>query len=231
MGVAYLSQDPLLIKEIVDGVDLHSRNQEMLNLPSRLIAKIFVFRLVYGGSAFSYANDPEFNWISRNPEYWQGIIDTFYAKYTTLAKWHISLFEWVQKTGKWVSPTGRIYTFEPYQTKYGDWKWPRTTILNYPVQGLGADLMSIARVSAKRRLQDRVLFVNTVHDSIVVDSQNNIVYDICSILEDVFIDVPRNFQRIFGVEFNVPMRGEVKFGHNWKEMEIFKRDANPSKDS
>lgn len=83
--------------------------------------------------------------------------------------------------------------------------------------------MSIARVSSKRRLKNTVDFVNTVHDSIVVDSPNKIVYDVCTVLEDVFVDVPKNFQRIFNKEFNLPMKGEVKFGMNWKDMEKFKR--------
>lgn len=222
VGAAYLSQDKVLCQEIRDGVDIHGRNQEALKLPSRLIAKIFVFRLIYGGSAFSYANDPEFNWISRSHVYWQEVIDSFYNKYTGLAKWHTSLVYGVQRTGRWTSPTGRTYEYTPVLRR-GEYVWPRTTILNYPVQGLGADLMSIARVSAKRRLQNKVLFVNTVHDSIVVDSPPEIVYDVCTVMEDVFVDVPKNFERVFGKEFNLPMKGEVKFGMNWKDMEKFKR--------
>lgn len=42
--VAYLSQDPLLIKEITNKFDIHADNQMKFNLPSRLIAKIFMFR-------------------------------------------------------------------------------------------------------------------------------------------------------------------------------------------
>lgn len=41
---AYLSQDPVLMAELQEGVDIHSRNQEALNLPERVVAKIFVFR-------------------------------------------------------------------------------------------------------------------------------------------------------------------------------------------
>ena len=56
---AYLSQDEVLMKELIDGVDIHSRNQKMLGLPEgkdgRLVAKIFVFRLMYGGGAWGYA--------------------------------------------------------------------------------------------------------------------------------------------------------------------------------
>lgn len=222
---AYLSQDPVLMKEIWDEVDIHSRNQETLNLPERVIAKIFVFRLIYGGTAFAYANDPEFNWISRDHRYWQRIIDDFYNKYQTLGLWHNKIVEDVQRISRWISPTGRTYIYSPLQSKYGDFKWPRTTILNYPVQGLGADLMSIARVSAKRRLKDRVLFVATVHDSIVVDSPNKIVYDVCDVLENVFVDIPKNFKAVFGQEFNLPMKSEVMYGPCWAkdQMTKFKR--------
>jgi DNA polymerase I-like protein with 3'-5' exonuclease and polymerase domains len=221
VAAAFLSQDPTLCAEIREGIDIHGRNQERFKLPERVIAKIFVFRLLYGGNEFSYANDPEFNWVSSSPKYWRRIIDEFYNKYTGISRWHVGLVDIAQRTGGWCSPTGRTYKYEPYKDRRGQWTWPRTKILNYPVQGLGADLMSIARVSAYRRLRDRVLFCNTVHDSIIVDSPNNIVYTICDELERVFVDIPRNFEKVFGVPFNLPMKGEVKYGMNWKDLQKY----------
>lgn len=41
---AYLSQDKVMMQEIIDRVDIHSTNQEAFNLPSRLIAKVLKFR-------------------------------------------------------------------------------------------------------------------------------------------------------------------------------------------
>jgi DNA polymerase I-like protein with 3'-5' exonuclease and polymerase domains len=41
---AFLSQDPVLLTELRDGLDIHTDNQTRFDLPSRLIAKIFVFR-------------------------------------------------------------------------------------------------------------------------------------------------------------------------------------------
>jgi len=41
---AYLSQDPVLLEEVRGGFDMHSNNQQVLGLPTRLIAKTFVFR-------------------------------------------------------------------------------------------------------------------------------------------------------------------------------------------
>jgi DNA polymerase I-like protein with 3'-5' exonuclease and polymerase domains len=214
---AYLSQDEVLCQEIRDGVDIHTNNQERFKLPNRTIAKIFKFRLIYGGSCWSYALDKEFNWISDDPKYWQGIIDEYYHKYQGLHKWHEQIVSEASKTGKLVMPTGRIYTYQPYW-KRDRWVWPRTTILNYPVQGLGQDLMAIARVSAYKRLREKGLFINTVHDSIIVDAFENIT-EICKGLQQVFIDVPENFQRLFNVPFNLPMKAEVKIGKDWKNME------------
>lgn len=128
------------------------------------------------------------------------------------------------ETGLYTSPTGRRYSYKPYKNKRGEYVWPRTQILNFPVQGCGADLMSIARVSAARRLAGKVDFINSVHDSILVDSPNDIVYDVCSILENVFKDIPKNFERLFKQEFNLPMTGEMKYGPNWKNMIEYKKE-------
>ena len=57
---AMLSGDKVLQKEIIDREDIHENNRLKFGLPSRLIAKVFVFRLIYGGSAYSYANDIQF---------------------------------------------------------------------------------------------------------------------------------------------------------------------------
>jgi hypothetical protein len=44
VGGAYLSQDKVAFEEIWNNVDQHSLNQKTFGLPSRLIAKTFVFR-------------------------------------------------------------------------------------------------------------------------------------------------------------------------------------------
>ena len=221
VGAAYLSQDDLAIQEIWDGTDMHSDNQTRFGLPSRLIAKTFVFRLIYGGSAYSYANDPNFKEIG-DESYWQNIIDQFYNKYTKLKEWHDEIVFKAKRDRKLTMPTGRVYYYEPEVTSYGV-KYPRTRILNYPVQGLGADLMSIARVSLRNRLLDKegVKLINTVHDSIILDFDPK-VWDnnsIVKIVNDCFNDVPENFKKLFGKTFNLPMRVECEIGPTWGNME------------
>lgn len=223
VGATYLSQDQTAIKEIWDSVDQHADNQQRFGLPSRLIAKTFVFRLIYGGSAYSYANDPNFKDIG-GEQFWQRVIDQFYAKYSGLHNWHESIVNTAKRDRKLVMPTGRVYNYEP-DTKYGREQWPRTKILNYPVQGLGADLMAIARVSLYNRLRrisnEHIKLVNTVHDSIIIDfdERKQDVIELVKLVDKCFNDVPLNFKKLFGVDFNLPMRVECEVGKDWGNME------------
>ena len=221
---AFLSQDKVLIQEIKDGVDLHTDNQQRFGLPSRLIAKILNFRILYGGNEFSFANDPEFIPISKSKEYWKGVIDEYYKKYRGIAKWHEELIREAVTTGKVVSPTGREYIFTKFEGKIRD-----TQVKNYTVQGTGADIMALARVSFHNRMKklnyNNCLLVNTVHDSLVLDVDENTVdvQKIINTMHEVFDDLPMNFKKMFGVEFNTPMACEVQTGYNWEDMKVIDR--------
>tara|TARA_R110001592_G_scaffold23567_1_gene92329 strand:- start:3219 stop:3929 length:711 start_codon:yes stop_codon:yes gene_type:complete len=215
---SYLSKDKIAHQEIWDEIDQHTDNQNRFGLPSRLIAKTFVFRLIYGGSAFSYANDPNFKDIG-NEMFWQNVIDQFYRKYTGLKEWHDQLMFQVKQTNKLIMPTGRTYKYLPETNSMGNIKYPRTRILNYPVQGLGADLMTIARISLYNKIakMDGVKLINTVHDSIMLDFDPKVCYtnSIVQIVKESFENVPANFKHLFGKEFNLPMRVDIQVGNTW----------------
>ena len=223
-----LSGDEVGIKEIIDGVDIHEVNRERFSLPTRLIAKTYFFRLLYGGSAYAYTVDPLFSVVSRKEKFWQEVIDETYNKYRGLAAWHKHIVKEAQFTGRLRIPTGREYIFVPSKDKRGELQWPITQIKNFPVQGFGADLVQIARISAWRRLRGEALLVNTVHDSIeldykVVDKDYKSCYNICMILEKCFEDIPENVRHIYGYTMRVPLGGEVSFGNNMASIKKFDR--------
>lgn len=208
------------MQEIIDKVDIHSNNQKRFKLPERVIAKIFVFRLIYGGQAFSYANDPEFQGVSRSIDYWQEVIDEFYLKYKGMASWHDILVRTVLDTGQLIMPTGRVYEFNRRDVAVKPYNW-RPKILNYPVQGTGADLVAIGRVTAYKRLIKAgipVLWQSTVHDSLDVDVPKEACYNVCKILKESIEDIPINFKRLFKQTFDLPISCEIGFGPNLKEL-------------
>lgn len=176
---------------------------------------------MYGGSAYSYANDPDFTDVSSSEKFWQKVIDAFYNKYYGFYEWHTQIVKEAMQNGRLIMPTGRIYTYEPKRDFRGDLKAPETIIKNYGVQGTGADIMSLARLSFYRRFKLASIngvLVNTVHDSIVCDVHPDDVQKVVNIFHEVFRDLPANFEKIFGVPFDLPMSCEVGVGENMKEL-------------
>lgn len=221
----FLSQDQVGIQEQLDNIDVHSVNQSTFGLPTRLTAKTYLFRLIYGGSAYSYSVDPDFVDVSTSSKFWQGIIDATYAKYTGLGRWHESIVTEAIDTGKVAILTGREYNFVPKIIR-GERKWPRTQILNYPVQGLGADVMAIIRVILYRLLKaqcPQALMVCTVHDSVLIDVPNEYINQVVELCYLTFDQFPAFWAKVFNCNFNVPLRVEVQVGDNWGQMQEVKR--------
>lgn len=224
---AELSGDTTLCQEIVDKVDIHDANRVRFGLgegkPGRLVAKIFKFRLIYGGSAFSYANDPDFTGVSNSQKFWQNVIDEYYNKYTGIKRWHDELLETVKEKGHLEIPSGRCYSYAA-EYKYGDWKWPLTTIKNYPVQGFGADLVMLARIEFLKRLRAsdvEAKFIQTIHDSLVVDTPAENCYTISMMLKESVEAVPDLCREHFHYDFKLPLTSEILVGPDKKNLKEY----------
>lgn len=220
---ADLSGDKILRQEIIDKIDIHEVNRDKFNLgegkPGRLVAKIFKFRLIYGGSAYSYANDSAFQGVSTSEKFWQRVIDQYYEKYNGIAKWHNELIHTAQREGRLEIPSGRHYPITPnYQKRE---PWPHTIIKNYPVQGFGADLVMLARLEAAKRLREtdvECLLISTIHDSIVADTPTKNIEIVGRILNESIEAVPQLCKQVFGYDFSLPLTSEVQYGMNKREM-------------
>lgn len=224
---AELSKDPVLWQELIDGKDIHGNNQEYFKFPpgkeGRLIAKIFKFRLIYGGSAYSYANDPDFTVVSTSQKYWQGIIDAYYTKYVGIRAWHDSLLNMVRETGFIEIPSGRIFRFTPKESWKG-LEWPLTTIKNYPVQGYGADLVMLARIELMRLIREagiEALLVMTIHDSLMVDTPSKNIDLVARLINQAIDNVPSMVYNRWHHEFLLPLTCEVSVGRSKAELKEY----------
>lgn len=222
---ADLSEDAVLRKELLTpGYDMHSDNQKVFKLPERVYAKIFVFKLLFGASAYGYALDPDFTHISSSHKYWQKVIDAFYEKYKGIAKWHGNLVDIVRQQGFIEGPSGRIYVYKP-EMRNGELKWPITTIKNYVVQGTGADLVMLARIEAWKQFQALGIeghFIGTVHDSLVYDVPDEHVDVTARLLFDSIAAIPRLCQERFGYTFKLPITSEIQVGKSKGTLEEYK---------
>lgn len=216
-----LSQDTVGIKEIINGEDTHANNQRAFDLPSRLIAKIFLFRTIFRGSGWAFANDPDFMHVSSDAKFWDALNEKFYKKYAHLDKKHKEWMALVSSGKDITGPLGRSWHLEMARDYKGELKLPLNQLVNLPVQGTGADIMTIARISAYKRIKKAGIpcdFISTVHDSIVVDTHVSCLPQLAGIFDGVFADLPMNIKAMFGYEWKCPMACESKYGPNMKDM-------------
>jgi DNA polymerase-1 len=219
-----LAKDQVGIEEILGGEDTHAKNQEAFELPSRLIAKIFLFRTIYRGSGWSFANDPDFMHVSAKADFWDDMNEKFYRKYKGINACHQRWKDTCMGGHPIIGPLGRSWTCPPKRDYRGELKVPWTTLTNYPVQGTGADVMMLARIMAKKRITDANIpcdFISTVHDSIVVDTTTRYLDQLREVFDSVFADLPSRIRSVFGYDWTVPMACESKFGPNMKDMQKF----------
>lgn len=228
-AVLHQANDKVGIEEIMNGVDIHAANKAEFQLPERVIAKVFLFRAIFRGSAYAYSVDPDFAPIG-NQDFWQRRIDKFYNKYIGIYEYHERLLREAKTTGQVVvAGTGRIYDFEPKLVR-GETRWPENDIVNYPVQGWSADIMAMVRVSLRTQLNlkgltpPKVLLSNTVHDSIVADVDNDRAtwYNTCREIDNAFKSTSKNYELLFGEKLRLPMACEIHVGRNWSWMHEIK---------
>lgn len=216
---AYLSKDEILHKELHDRADLHSDNQMRFTLPSRRDAKFLIFRILFGGTAGGFFYDPNFASVKFSKEQWQDVVDMFYDKYKGIYKWHVGIVREAVNNGRLVMPTGRVYTFSPYVDNWGNMKFPETQVKNYPVQGLGADLMTLYRIALKK-LIGSIKIISSVHDSVVVDCEKDRVEFVVHCMNLAADRVPLMFEDRFGLKYDLPFLVEVGVGKNLKELAV-----------
>lgn len=172
---------------------------------------------MYGGTQYGFVHDSDFTRVSSSLSYWEKVIEKFYTKYKGIAKWHETLLQEVGRTGRIVSPFGRVFTYE--RTDRGE--LPAQAIKNYIVQGTGADIVAMARVSLYKRWKKTNIegkLILTVHDSIVIDCPNKEVDRWVALVNEVFRDLPNNINRMFKVNYPLDVKVEIAVGKNQKDL-------------
>jgi hypothetical protein len=182
-----------------------------------------LFRTIFRGSGWSFANDSDFMHVSTDPDYWDQINKQFYTKYYGLNEQHYKWKDQVLNGQPIISPLGREWLI-PYIDKI-----PWTILSNYPVQGTGADIMTLARVIFRKRLLAKawgslVFLTTSVHDSIIVDCPDNLVENVVKLFHECFVAIVPNIKAIWDYTWRVPITCECKIGATMKNMQPYALD-------
>lgn len=230
VGVALLSKDKILTEELLNKEDIHFNNQKAFKLSTRLVAKRFKFRMIYGGTEYGFAKDPDFKGVNEERdalEFWKEKKSQYYEKYFGIATWHEELLKQAKSKKPIVLPNGRYYTFEPQlDTRFNRWRYPETNIKNYPVQGFSHDLFTACHIITEEILETNNIpnrIINSVHDSLILDIPDNEVDLYIEVLDFASSLVPEYMLVNFQYEMNIPLTLEYKVGKTWGEVEEYKK--------
>lgn len=226
-GAAWLSQDRVMIQEILAGVDVHADNainffDAVKGTPKydglRTDAKVMTFRLIYGGSSYGFFMDQSMPRFSKNK--WDVIVNKFWEKYRGLKAWQDENVRSANENGgRLRSATGRIFIFDKDDRTGG---YSRRQICNYPVQSLAtADIMPLAMCLIGRRMYDegyKSRMMGQVHDSVLFDTHDSELKHLAKLCLEVFRALPGYLEKMFGFTWNVPLDGDVEYGKNYQEL-------------
>ena len=238
MGLAHLSKDPTLLKDILDGEDIHYntgrhvfkwKTPADMNDKQRKLVKNVNFGLIYGGGAKGLSAQ-----TGQPVKLVKQLIDAFYFRYPGVAAWQKDFYTLV--TGNLKSAgfrDGEAYysslvadpvsdrKFYFRESASPDWLKARsgrgysfkpTETKNYPVQGFaGGDIVmtALALLWAWTRERTDTLLRMTVHDSILVDT---VMSD--NELTDIMEEVNREVEDRYGLPFNLGF--DITSGQYWQ---------------
>jgi DNA polymerase-1 len=234
-AAAYLSQDPVMIFEVNNGVDQHiAACTDIMELPfinkkdkeskqNRTHAKVLNFRMIYGGSAYGYYMDQ--NMPNFSQKKWRDIVAAFFKKYEGLKRWHQAAVKWVTEGNKVKLPTGRWFSLNKIIDRRGELVWNERQIKNYPVQGIsGGDILPLFAVILRRGMLKAGLkskLILTVHDSIVFDYVKAELRTLMKLCFKIIEQLPKYMTNYFKLiqPWNVRLEGEFEIGPNYCTME------------
>ena len=247
VAAAFLSQDPVMIQDLVSGADPHVANAAIVfdkdisevTADERQIAKVASFQLLYGAGQQKIAEvmfDGDEDKATR-------FIFAYYDRYSRLKLWQGDVAKSIRAGRKisshrtdrglpsgestYRSCTGRLYKFLEYDApkflcdKGVAVSFSPTEMKNYPVQGFAtADVVLFQLGKLFRVLskhRDKCLLINTIHDSVLLDCKAGYKDIVIATCKDVLEDVKTTLKEL-GINFNVPIAVDPKSGASWGDM-------------
>jgi len=235
-GAACLSHDEVMIHEINNKIDQHAKavtdfmelkftsKSDPESKQNRQDAKVFNFRMIYGGSSYGYYKDPNMPNFSKKK--WDTIVDRFHRKYTGLAKYNEDNIAHVLSHGQIQIPTGRRFVFNKFfNKKEGVETYNEKQIKNFPVQGIaGGDVLPLMAVIIRRGLIKHGLeskLILTVHDSLVFDYILSELVQLNKLCLETARNLPRYINQFFGFQWCTRIDVESEIGTNYGDLKYY----------
>lgn len=211
---AALSGDQQLIDDFNSGLDIHTKTaSDAFNIPMELVtknqrraAKVINFGVLYGMSAKGLADAADMSFKEAK---------AFIENYFEL---RAPIREYLDKTLDQGRTRGYVETYYGRRRPTPDLAAPNFLVrsaaeraaANMPIQGTEADLMKRAMIEVDKALPDGAKLILQIHDSLIIECDDNQVDKISTILREKMEQVEPKLQ--------VKLAVDVTVGKNWGEL-------------
>ena len=208
-----LATDETVKREVESGFDVHAYTAKVLTEngepTERGPAKASTFRPLYGGTQGTPAQRTYFK--------------EFFGKYRGIFKWHEQLQNEAIQHKVVTTATGRQFSFPDCQRNTSGQATFKTQIVNYPVQSVAtAEIVPLGVIILFNKLREmnlRSVVINTVHDSVLIDTHPNELEIVKSVAPGCLVDAQTEAKKRFGLSDYIPLEVEMSQGKNWMEQE------------
>ena len=215
--LAHVSQDAGLLDAFHNDEDVHaSTASSVYDVPiadvtpdMRRIAKIMNFGVLYGLSAFGISRQTDLS-----PDEGSAFIETYFGKYPGIRTYVDTVKSQVKEQGYVETLLGRRrYIPEIHSTNFNVRSAGERMATNMPIQGTAADIIKIAMINIQERIDSlglRSKMILQVHDELIFEVPQDELEQMNAVVMELMPSA---------MTLAVPLRVELKAGHNWGDME------------
>lgn len=213
--LAHIANDPVMCEAFKNGTDIHTLTaasafgmpENMVTHEMRSRAKAVNFGIVYGIGAFSLARD-----IGVTRKEADAYIKSYLATYKGVDEYMKNIIEQAKSDGYVSTLFGRRrYLPELSASNAAIRSFGERVARNAPIQGTAADIIKIAMIKVKNRLEEENLdakLILQVHDELIVECREEISEYVCRALKE---------EMEGAAELRVPLTVDVSCGKTWFE--------------
>jgi DNA polymerase-1 len=213
--LAHFTHDPSLVEAFRAGQDIHRLTAsrvfgcppEGVSDEMRAQAKVVNFGIIYGMSAHGLAQQLE---ISRTQA--GKFIEDYFAAYPGVRRWTEEIVAVAREHGFVTTLSGRRRAIANIASRNNNLRLAAERVaINSPIQGTAADLIKMAMIAVDRRLRAmgvRAQMIMQVHDELIFDLPESEVESVRQVVCEEMGNA---------MTLEVPLRVDVKVGHNWEE--------------
>ncbi len=213
---AHLTQDPTLLEAFQQGLDVHVATAaemfgveiEQVNADQRRLAKTANFAIIYGISAFGFAEQTGLSQAQAGD-----FIRRYFEKFSEVSAFQKRLIADARETGTVLTLLGRKRTIPELRSHVHAVRAAGERMaINAPVQGTASDIIKIAMVQLQDAMGDRGMrarMLLQVHDELLFEVPDDELEDLKAMAKEIMEGA---------MTLSVPLVVDLRAAENWGAM-------------